>query len=63
MSDASQDVPEAPGAIATQLSQAIEKMLGNWAIGQDAAKITLHMTYEQWSDLLNTLRAAEGREG
>lgn len=56
MSDASQDVPEAPGFIASQLANAVEKMLEEWPIGQTDAKVTLHMTYEQWDDLLGVLR-------
>lgn len=59
MSDASQDVPEAPGFIASQLANAIDKMLEEWPTGQQAAKVTLHMTFDQWDELLGLLRSAE----
>lgn len=54
MSDASQDVPEAP--VGEMLSQAIEGMLSNWPDDQTAAKVTLDMRFDQWGELLETLR-------
>lgn len=54
MSDASQDVPEAP--IAERLARLIEELLDKWPAGQTACKVTLDMTFDQWNELLDVLR-------
>lgn len=54
MSDASQEVPDEP--IGEKLSTLVENMLNEWPAEREAAKVTLHMTFDQWGELLETLR-------
>lgn len=54
MSDASQDVPEAP--VAERLADLVEGMLNAWPAEQSAAKVGLDMTFDQWGELLEALR-------
>lgn len=54
MSDASKDVPEAP--MGERLADNIETMLNEWPADQKACRVTLHMTFDQWGELLEMLR-------
>jgi hypothetical protein len=54
MSDASQDVPEAP--MGERLADLIENMLNEWPTDRPSAKVTMDMTFDQWGELLETLR-------
>jgi hypothetical protein len=54
MSDASQDVPEAP--VGERLAGLIEDMLAHWPESGETARVTLDMTFDQWGELLDTLR-------
>jgi hypothetical protein len=54
MSDASQEGPEPP--VDQRLADLIENMLNEWPDDRMAAKVTLDMTFDQWNELLTTLR-------
>jgi len=60
VSDASQDVPEAP--IRERLADLIESMLNEWSADQKTCKVTLHMTFSQWDELLGILRLHQADE-